>query len=147
MIQRLALATYKAKQPDEISALQDAINTLNKLDLNHTNDTETVALAGKIEKRLYNFGQGNEHLRNAITYFERAYYLLSNRYHGINLAYLINLQVDSKICATPEDQIADLTWASRYRNEVLDLCEKDLAELSDRKKIMRILFQLPLLMT
>ncbi len=134
LIQRLALATYKAKQPDEISALQDAIDILNKLDLNHTNDTETVALAGKIEKRLYNFGQGDEHLRNAITYFERAYYLLSNRYHGINLAFLINLRVDSKIYATTEDQVADLTWASRYRSEVLDLCEKDLAELSDRKK-------------
>ncbi len=134
LIQRLALATYKAKQPDEISALLSAINILNQLDLSHTNDTETVALAGKIEKRLHNYGEGDDHLRNAITYFERAYYLLSNRYHGINLAYLINLRVDSKIYATTEDQIADLTWASRYRSEVLDLCEKDLAELSERKK-------------
>ncbi len=134
LIQRLALATYKAKQPDEISALHDAINILNELDLNHTNDTETVALAGKIEKRLYNFGQGDDHLRNAITYFERAYYLLSNRYHGINLAYLINLRVNSKLYATVEDQIADMMWANRYRSEVLDFCEKDLKELTDRKK-------------
>ncbi len=134
LVQRFALATYKAKQPDELSALRDAINILNKLDLNHTNDTETVALAGKIEKRLYNFGQGDGHLRNAITYFERAYYLLSNRYHGINLAYLINLRVNSKIYITTEDQIADMMWASRYRREVLDMCEKDLQELSGRKK-------------
>lgn len=134
LIQRLALATYKAKQPDELSALLDAINILNELELTHTNDTETVALAGKIEKRLYNFGQGDVHLRNAIIYFERAYYLLSNRYHGINLAFLINSRVNSKLYPTVEDQIADMMWANRYRQEVLDLCKKDLEELSGRKK-------------
>lgn len=134
LLQRLALATYKAKQPDELSALLDAITILNQLELTHTNDTETVALAGKIEKRLYNFGQGDEHLRNAITYFERAYYLLSNRYHGINLAFLINSRVNSQLYPTAEDQIADMIWANRYRQEVLDICKKDLEELSGRKK-------------
>ena len=134
LLQRLALATYKAKQPDEVSALEEAIGILDNLDLNHTNDTETVALAGKIEKRLYNFGKGDEHLRNAITYFERAYYLLSNRYHGINLAYLVNLRVNSKLYPTAQDQVADMMWANRFRQEVLALCKNDMAELSDRKK-------------
>jgi hypothetical protein len=134
LIQRLALATYKAKKPDVISSLNEAINTLNQLNLNLTNDTETVALAGRIEKRLYYYGQGDEHLRNAIIYFERGYYLLSNRYHGINLAFLINNRVNSKLYNTPEDNIADMMWASRYRREVLSICEKDLDEFSKRKK-------------
>ena len=107
---------------------------MNQLNLNQTNDTETVALAGRIEKRLYYYGQGDEHLRNAIIYFERGYYLLNNRYHGINLAFLINNRVNSKLYNTPEDKIADMMWASRYRREVLSICEKDLDELSKRKK-------------
>ncbi|MEP7251526.1 MAG: tetratricopeptide repeat-containing protein [Ginsengibacter sp.] len=134
LVQQLALATYKAKQPDEITALQNAINILEQLDLIHTNDTATVALAGKIEKRLYTFGQGDDHLRNAITYLERAYYLLNNRYHGINLSYLLNLRVNSKIYATPEDQVADLIWANRFRQEVLEMCERDMNDLTNRRQ-------------
>ena len=132
--QRLALATYKAQKPDVITSLTDAINILNELSLGQTNDTETVTLAGKIEKRLYFYGQGDEHLRNAITYYERGYYLLSNRYHGINLAFLINNRVNSKLYNTHEDKIADMMWASRYRRDVLSICEKDMGELSKRKK-------------
>ena len=62
IIQRLALATYKAGEPDLVTALNDALALLRKLNLDHTNDPETVALAGSIEKKLYEQGQGDEHL-------------------------------------------------------------------------------------
>jgi hypothetical protein len=42
LVHRLALATYKAKYPDEVTALKDALKLLDDIDLQHTNDTETV---------------------------------------------------------------------------------------------------------
>lgn len=132
LIQRLAMVTYKTKSPDTVSSLKESIALLNKLDLQHTNDTETVALAGKIEKRLYYHGEGDEHLKNAIMYFERAHYLLHNRYHGINLAFLLNWRVNSPLYDTEEDKIADMMWANRYRREVLEMCERDHEDLKAR---------------
>lgn len=133
LIHRLAVATYKAEQPDKVSALKEALQLLTILDIDHTNDPETVALAGKIEKRLYEAERLEEHLSNAILYYERGYYLLHNRYHGINIAFLLNKRVDSSIYNTREDKIADMIWASRTRREVLKMCEKDWHELTDRK--------------
>lgn len=125
LIQRLSLTTYKAKQPDEPSALTEAMTLLAQLDLDHTNDPETVSLAGAIEKRLFEIGRGESHLASAILYFERGYYLLNNRYNGINLAYLLNCRVDTSIYNTKEDQIADMVWANRARRRVLEICEND----------------------
>ena len=42
---------------------------LKQIDLDHTNDTETVALAGAIEKHLYELGDGIDHLENAVLGF------------------------------------------------------------------------------
>ncbi|HUR10477.1 MAG TPA: tetratricopeptide repeat-containing protein [Flavitalea sp.] len=134
LIHRLALATYKAKLPDTVTALKDAIELLKKLDLDHTNDPETVALAGKIEKRLYKNGEGEQHLANAILYYERGYFLLNNRYHGINLAFLLNKRVESSIFNTAEDKIADMVWASRIRRQVLKMCERENNEITEREK-------------
>jgi hypothetical protein len=133
LIHRLAIATYKTEQPDKISALKEALQLLTLLDIDHTNDPETVALAGKIEKRLYEAEELEEHLSNAILYYERGYYLLNNRYHGINLAFLLNKRVSSSIYNTKEDKIADMVWANRIRQQVLKMCEKDWHELTDRK--------------
>lgn len=137
LFQRLALCTYKTKKPDVISSLFEAISTLQQLDLGHTNDPETVALAGKIEKRLYDNGQGDVHLKNAILYYERGYFLLHNRYHGINLAFLLNKRVGTSIYTTNEDKIADMAWASRIRMEVLKMCEEDWTDILARQDTLR----------
>jgi hypothetical protein len=134
LVQRMAHSTYKAKLPDQLTALQDAKMLLSKLDLEHTNDTESVTLAGRIEKKLYEKGQGEIHLTSAIQYFERGYFLLQNRYHGNNLAFLYNMRADSGLLNTNEDRIADLVWANRIRNQVLKMCEIDLIALNERKK-------------
>jgi hypothetical protein len=134
LIQRLTLATYKAKQPDEISALNEALQILNaRLNLAETNDPETVGLAGAIEKRLFDAGQGAEHLRAAIRYYARGYYLRDDRYNGINLAYLLNLRVNTELDPLPQDQIADLVWANRIRLHVLTLCEQELETIQQRE--------------
>ncbi len=134
LVQRLALATYKAKEPDNIAALKEAIHLLGFLDLEDTNDTETVTLAGKIEKRLYEAEGDEQHLVNAIQFYQRGYYLFRNRYHGINLAFLLNKRVNSSIYNTPEDKVADMVWASRIRREVIQMCEINSDEIAKRKK-------------
>lgn len=133
LIQRLAMATYKAQQPDKITALHQALTLLDKLDLSHTNDSETVSLAGAIEKKLYEEGQGTEHLTNAIWYFQRGYYLLNNRYNAINLAFTLNCRATSSLCATREEQIADMIYANYTRKRVLDLCDRDLEDIIKRE--------------
>ena len=134
LIQRLVLATYKAKQPDELSALNEAMNTLDlQLNLKESNDPETVGLAGAIEKRLFDNGQGAEHLGSAIRYYARGYYLRNDRYNGINLAYLMNVRTDTPLDATKEDRIADLVFANRIRRYVLAVCEQELEEIHRRE--------------
>ncbi len=133
LIQRLAFATYKAKLPDYIASLHEAKSLLEKLDLDRTNDTETVSLAGRVEKKLFEKGQGEQHLANAIQFYQRGYFLLHNRYHGINLAFLFNKRVESSIYITPEDKIADMVFANRVRRQVLEMCENDWNAITDRK--------------
>ncbi len=84
---------YQARKPDYINSLEDALRLAGKIDLDRTNDPETVALAGSIEKHLFEENQGDEHLDKAILLYQRGYYLLHNRHNGINLAYLLHLRV------------------------------------------------------
>jgi hypothetical protein len=133
LIQRLVLATYKAKQPDELSALQEAMERLAPLDPEDSNDPETVGLAGAIKKRFFDKGQGAEHLDRAIWYYGRGYYLRNDWYNGINLAYLLNVRPDTPLDATPEEQVADLVWANRLRRAVLALCERELQAIRARE--------------
>jgi hypothetical protein len=133
LIQRLVLATYKAKQPDELSALHEAMERLAPLAPEDSNDPETVGLAGAIEKRLFDQGRGTEHLDRAIWYYGRGYYLRNDWYNGINLAYLLNVRTDTPLDATTEEQVADLVWANRLRRAVLALCERELQAIRVRE--------------
>ncbi len=130
LIQRLAIATYKTQYPDEISALKEAIALLEKLNLQYTNDPQTVAVAGAIEKRLFEKDQGDEHLNSAIEYFQRGYYLLYSRYHAVNLAFMLNCRADSSLDQSKAEQIADVVNANRIRRHVLSMCENDLKEVA-----------------
>lgn len=128
LIQRLALTNYK-ERPENDSALKESIAMLHKLGLNHSNDTETVVLAGRIEKRLFKNGAGEEHLEKAILYFQRGYFLLHNRYNGINLALLLTRRLATNLYSAREEKIADLVWANRIRREVLEMCDRDWSTL------------------
>jgi len=138
LIQRLAFATYKSKVPNVISALEEANKLLTRLDIERTNDTETVSLAARIEKKLFEKGQGDQHLAHAIQLYERGYFLLHNRYHGINLAFLMNLRADSSLDNTNEDKIADMIFANRIRRQVLKMCNNDWNVINDRKNRMAL---------
>ena len=133
LIQRLVLATYKAKQPNQVEALNKARKLLDVLGPHESNDPETVGLAGAIEKRLFEEGQGLEHLKAAIWFYARGYYLRNDWYNAINFAYLLNVRADSALDKTDSERIADLVWANRIRSEVIELCARDLAEISERQ--------------
>lgn len=134
LVHRLAFVTYKSKLPDELTALHNALKLLDEIDLQHTNDTETVSLAGAIEKRLYENGQGEDHLAASLQYYQRGYYLLHNRYHGVNLAFMTDYRSLSSLCKTKEDRIADIVNAKRVREEVLVMCDKDWASLTAKQE-------------
>jgi len=132
LLQRLVLATYKAKEPDQIAALNAAMELLvSRLGIDESNDPETVGLGGAVEKRLYDKGQGADHLDRAIQFYGRGYHLRSNRYNGINLAYLMNVRAASPLDEKDTEKIADLVFANRLRREVLKLCEQDLKDIAD----------------
>jgi hypothetical protein len=133
LIQRLVLATYKAKQPNQLEALHEAKKLLEGLDPQDSNDPETVGLAGAIEKRLFEEGQGLEHLTAAIRYYARGYYLRNDWYNAINFAYLLNVRANSALDKTDSERVADLVWASRIRSEVIKLCQRDLAAIAERQ--------------
>ncbi len=132
--QRLVLATYKAKQPDEAAALDEALRLLEPLQPEVSNDPETMGLAGAVEKRLFDQGRGAEHLDRAIRYYGRGYYLRDDSYNGINLAYLLTLHADTPLEVDDSERLADLVWANRIRREVLALCERDLNAFRARKR-------------
>lgn len=134
LLQRLALTTYKAEQPDPTSALNEALAILAPLDLENSNDPETVGLAGAIEKRLFELGQGTAHLDRAIAYYARSWFLRNDIYGGINLAHVLNVRTDTPLDATDQERIADLVWANRIRKEILALCEQELAALRERRE-------------
>lgn len=132
LVQRLVLATYKAKQPDPVSALHEALTLLEPLNPKESNDPETVGLAGAVEKRFFEEKQGNDHLSRSIRYYERGYLLRDDWYNGINLAYLLNLRAASSIYPANEEKIADRVWANRVRREIVALCQQDLDRIQDQ---------------
>ena len=138
LIQRLALATYQTKQPDDAStvkALNEALDVLAPLRPFDSNDPETVGLAGAIEKRLFDKGQGLEHLSLALRHYSRGYHLRDyDYYNGINLAYLLNVRVESALDTTDADRIADLVVANRIRREILPICDRELKLIEERRE-------------
>ena len=125
LIHRLAFSTYKAAKPDLISALYKSLGFLETINLAHTNDPETVSSAGAVEKKLYECGEGDIHLENSILYYQRSYYLLNNRYNGINLAMTLVYRATSNLATHDQERIADLIFAKRTWKRVLFLCDRD----------------------
>ncbi|MFT3946636.1 MAG: TRAFs-binding domain-containing protein [Agriterribacter sp.] len=138
LVQRLALTTYQTREPDYVTSLKNALALLDKIDLTRTNDPETVALAGSIEKHLFEEGEGTEHLDNAILFFQRGYYLLHNRHNGINLAYLLHLRSVTSVTEDENEKMADLVWANRIRREVLELCRRDTEKIEEMESKVSI---------
>ncbi len=134
LIHRLAFTTYKAAQPDLVTSLYKSLDLLKSIDLDHSNDPETVSSAGAVEKKLYECGRGDAHLENSILYFQRSYYLLNNRYNGVNLALTLVYHATSNLVKSDQDRVADLVIAQRTWKRVLYLCDRDWKLIQEKEK-------------
>lgn len=120
IIQQLALATYKSKQPDTVSALQKAKSILQALSPGTSSDVETVGLWGAIHKRLWEAAKQADDLAQAIRAYARGYFIKNDYYNGVNFAFLLNVRA---AISRGDDAIADRVHARRVRREVLQLCD------------------------
>ena len=132
IIQRLILSTYKSKYPTEKDSLIEALEMINNLSPNTSNDPETLGLASSINKRLWDISKDNSLLDRAIEYSERAFYISNDYYNGINLAFLFNLRAS---ISEGDDNVADSVIARRIREKVILIClkiiEKNFEERND----------------
>ena len=124
IIQRLALVTYKSKQPTPQAALEEARELLRTLDPDPSNDPETLGLWGAVHKRLWELTSDRSYLDDAVRGYERGFYLRNDYYNGINLAYLLNVR--ASVSPTPAEAVADFIQAERIRKEVIPICEATL---------------------
>jgi len=120
IVQQLALATYKSKQPDAVRALRQARKILLTLSPSTSHDPETHGLLGAVAKRLFEETKEKGSLDEAIACYERGFYLKNDYYNGINLAYLLNLRASASSRA---DATADCVLAGRIRSKVVAICK------------------------
>ena len=124
VIQQLALATYKSKQPDARQALEKARAILEALGPATSSDAETVGLWGAIHKRLWEVGKDPTDLDRAVRAYARGYFIKNDFYNAINFAFLLNVRAAEE---QGDEAIADRVQARRIRDEVLPLCDALLA--------------------
>src|SRR5205823_450611 len=110
LIQRMALAIYKSKQPDAETALRDAEKILATLSPDTVTDPETLGLSGAINKRLYDITKDETCLKKAIRFYERGFYIKQDYYNGINVAYLYNVAANA---ATDKKQAIALYYHAK----------------------------------
>jgi tetratricopeptide (TPR) repeat protein len=132
VLQQLALATYKSKQPTVIEALEAAREVLRALSPETSNNPETLGLWGAIHKRLWEECDHDECLAESIAAYERGFFLKQDHYNGINLAYLLNLRaVQTMQSGNRDDAIADFVQAKRIRKEVMRYTRPLIDKLED----------------
>jgi hypothetical protein len=123
--QQLALATYKSKKPDPVTALNAAKEILQKLRPHESTDPETLGLWGAVHKRLYELTNDTTALDESIWAYEKGFYVKNDYYNGINLAFVLNVRAANT--ADPEEATADVVQARRIRRRVADITRKLLA--------------------
>ena len=133
VIQRLVLATYKAKLPSHLEALKEALMILQVLKPETSTDPETLGLAGAIYKRLWEKQGDKSDLDQSIYYYEKGFYIKDDYYNGINLAYLLNVRAN---ISSQNEAITDYITAQRVREKVIWHCKqllnKDFDSRSDQ---------------
>ncbi len=132
VLQRLALAVYKSKLPDPVSALNDAREVLRVLKPETCNNPETLGLWGAIHKRLWEIDPQPQLLDIGITAYARGFALKQDHYTGINFAFLLDLRAREAIKAGQhDDAVTDHTLAIRMRKDVTQIALAHLKRLPD----------------
>lgn len=122
ILQRLALATYKSKLPDAISALSNAELILEELNPKQTTDIETLGLSGAINKRFYEELDEVEFLEKALWFYKRGFYIGNDYYNGINAAYLYTIK--ATLDENEFEAFANFGNSMIVRKRVVEICEE-----------------------
>lgn len=136
IVQQLALATYKAKQPTPEAALLKAKKILEALSPMTTNDPETLGLWGAIHKRLWEIKNQETDLNESIASYGRGFHVKQDYYNGINFAFLLDLRGLMALRAGRRNEgIADVVQASRIRRDVIRYTEQVVtSDVSEEKR-------------
>jgi hypothetical protein len=143
VVQRLALATYKAGEADAktggpdkaLAGYAEAESLLRQLDVETTTDPETLGQWSAIhKKRAETPGRTADEIKadvaEAIQASERGFLIKRDYYNGTNLAYLFNLRAS---LSSGDDRIADNVFAARVRRMVVKITEDRLALLDAQR--------------
>jgi len=120
VVQQLALATYKAGQPDPVKALEAGWSWIERLSPADSTDPETLGIAGAIQKRLFQQLGARDHLDRAIELYGRGFDLKRDYYNGENYALCLDLRagLDGR---SPDDALYDRLTARKVRGRIYDV--------------------------
>lgn len=83
-IQQQALCRYKSKTPSELKACTDALQIINSIKIKA--DSETLGIAGAINKTLYKLTKDTSYLDDAIQMYQKGWAMFDDYYNGENFA-------------------------------------------------------------
>ncbi len=83
-IQQQALCRYKSKTPSELKACTDALQIINSIKIKA--DSETLGIAGAINKTLYKLTKDTSYLDDAIQLYQKGWAMFDDYYNGENFA-------------------------------------------------------------
>jgi tetratricopeptide (TPR) repeat protein len=142
IIQRLALATYKSNHPSKLDALLKALELIQQLDPEHSNDPETLGIAGAIRKRLWLLSSDPVQLDRSIRHYARGFEIRRDYYNGENLASCYDIRAGLQ--TDESEALFDRMSAKKVRTAIIDsltlLIEKpSFADRSDRRWVFATL--------
>ena len=124
-IQQLALATYKAKYPNETVALGEALTIINKLNPVKSLNIETLGITGAIYKRLFRVNNNYDYLDQAIKYYKKGFVIQNDYYNGENYANCLLLKTRKNIVS--EDERRNLIYNSTViYKEVIEIINSNI---------------------
>ncbi len=136
ILQKLALSTYKAKIPNELSALNAGMEVLRPLNPERSNDPETVGIAGAIAKRIWLLEGDRDSLDAAITFYRRGFEVKRDYYNGENLALCFEFR--AQVQTENAEKTFDFMCAQKIREAILRILlpaleSPDFLERRDRR--------------
>jgi len=117
IVQQLALATYKAGQPDQISSLIEGIRIIAALNPDQSNDPETRGITGAMYKRLWLATHQPAQLDMAIRHYRRGFEVRGDYYNGENLATCYDMRAELQ--TNPNEALFDQMSAHKTREDIV----------------------------
>ncbi len=117
IVQQLALNTYKAAHPDQISALIEGITIIAALDPDQSNDPETRGITGAMYKRLWLATHQSAQLDMAIRHYRRGFEVRGDYYNGENLATCYDMRAELQ--TNPDEALFDRMSAHKTRGDIV----------------------------